>query len=107
MDMKLSKRLKRPMVNVDKEIIKKSKMQISAFVKKFGCDKFRAIESKTIAEIKNVENALIDCGGGVIEREENLINLKSNGVVFWLKASVPMIIERIKNSDEEALALSR
>jgi shikimate kinase len=42
----------------------------------------------------------IDTGGGVILRPENTRNLRRGGAVFWLKASVEVIVDRIRESTE-------
>ena len=94
----LSKKLKCAMVSTDNGIAKKSGISINQFVEKFGWDKFREIETDVIRKISNFENGIIDCGGGVIEREENMRRLKSNGIVFWLKVSAYVIAGRIRNS---------
>jgi len=47
-----------------------------------------------------LENHIIDTGGGIILREENIKNLKENGIIFWLKADQKTIIKRIKNDNQ-------
>ena len=39
-------------------------------------------------------------GGGVIERPENIQVLRANGRIFWLKASVEVIVARIEGGTE-------
>ena len=94
----LGKKLNKKIINIDKEIEKKAG-PIKDFVKNNSWDAFRDIESEIIENIK-AENAVIDCGGGFIEREKNIQNLKTNGTIIWLKASVPVIKERIKDNED-------
>ena len=41
------------------------------------------------------DGQVIDCGGGVIEREANFSVLRGAGTVVWLKASTATIVRRI------------
>ena len=45
-------------------------------------------------------NCVIDTGGGIILRKNNVKNLKRNGLMILLKADVETIINRIKNGRE-------
>ena len=46
---------------------------------------------------------MIDCGGGVVENEENIRNLQKMGKIFWLKVSAETIKKRIRSSRRPAL----
>src|SRR3989338_11478582 len=94
----LAKNLGRKIVSTDEEIEKKVG-KISDFVKNNGWEKFRDIESEVIENIDG-NNLIIDCGGGFVERERNIENLKKNGIIIWLKTSPEQIKERIKGSKE-------
>ena len=51
-----------------------------------------------------IDNVIVDTGGGVIERPENIETLKKNALIFWLKASVDVIVKRIESgADRPAL----
>lgn len=94
----LSKRLKMDVINTDEEIIKKTG-PIPEYIETKGWEGFRDIEEKVIERF-NVENSIIDCGGGVIERPKNIENLKKNGIVIWLKADVEELKNRLKSDYE-------
>ena len=94
----LAKKLGRRIISTDKEI-EKIVGEIGIFVKKNGWKKFRDIESKVIESIHK-DDLIIDCGGGFVERERNVKNLKKNGVIIWLKTRPEQIKERIKGSKE-------
>jgi shikimate kinase len=91
---------------MDKEIVKKAGMSIPEIVQKYGWQKFRNIESEQVKEIAGLDNIVIDTGGGVIERPENVQVLKANSHIFWLKASTDTIVSRIQE-DTERPALSQ
>ncbi len=89
----LAKKLGRKILSTDDEIEKKVG-KIGDFVKNNRWEKFREIESRIIRDIGS-RSLIIDCGGGVIEREENVKKLEENGIIVWLKASPKQIRERI------------
>ena len=93
----LSKKLIMPVFNMDDEITKKAGMSIPQIVEKFGWNKFRDLESEIAKQVSNLDNHIIDTGGGVILRDKNVVNLRKNSKVFWLKADITTIAKRIKH----------
>lgn len=93
----LAERLGMRYLCMDAEIIQKVHMDISEFVAQYGWEKFRDIESELTRELTGLDDLIIDTGGGVIERQENIGNLRVNAQVFWLRASVETTISRIKD----------
>ena len=49
------------------------------------------------------DDCIIDAGGGVVLREENIDNLKKNGILFHLFAPAEELFERIKDDSERPL----
>lgn len=96
----LAERLGMKCIGIDAEIVKKAGMSIPDFVAKNGWPKFRDLESELALEFSKLDNVIIDTGGGIIERPENIVALRNNGVIFWLKASVPVIVARISGGTE-------
>jgi shikimate kinase len=100
----LSEKLSFPYVSVDKAIALRAGMSIPEIVSQFGWPGFRERESLEVKEISVWDSIVIDCGGGVVERPENIATLRDNGCLIWLKASVPTIVARIEGgSDRPAL----
>jgi shikimate kinase len=91
----LAKRLGMRYVSMDKEITKRAKMSIPEIVAQFGWQKFRDMESELTSELTSQDGLIIDTGGGVIERQKNVAELRGNTQVFWLRASVNTITSRI------------
>jgi len=91
----IAARLQRALVNMDAEIVRQAGMTIPEIVEKFGWDHFRDLETAEARKLSGRNNLVIDCGGGIIERDENIAILRENARVFWLKAPVPTIVERI------------
>jgi len=94
----LSKLTGMKVTSTDGEIKKKVKMDLDVFIVKYGWKKFRDIEIEVVKNLENSNEIIIDCGGGVVENNDNIKSLKQNGVVFWLKAPVNVLAERIKDA---------
>lgn len=90
----LANRLKMHYVSIDDIIEKKEKRTINEIFTKDGEEHFRDIESKVIREVSDMENVVIDAGGGAVLREKNMENLKSRGVVICLTADDETIMAR-------------
>lgn len=96
----LAVRLRMQCIGMDAEIVKRAGMSIPEIVGKYGWQKFRDIESEEARKLAGLDNIVIDTGGGVIERPENIEALKTNSCIFWLKASVEAIVSRIQGDTE-------
>ncbi len=96
----LAERLGMKCIGMDAGIVEKAGMSIPDIVEKFGWPKFRDMESDLARELSGLDNVIIDTGGGIIERPENIEALRNNAVIFWLKASVDVIVSRIEDGTE-------
>ncbi len=96
----LSETLRMQSIGMDAEIVKKAGLSIPEIVEKYGWDKFRSIETEVALHVSQLDNVVADTGGGVIERSENIEAMKKNGIIFWLKASVDVIVSRIESGTE-------
>ncbi|MFH0764430.1 MAG: shikimate kinase [Candidatus Omnitrophota bacterium] len=93
---RLANRLKMGYVSTDDLIEKREKRTINEIFTRDGEDRFRDIESGIAREVSGMENAVIDAGGGIVLREENMALFKSNGIVICLTADVEVVMERTK-----------
>ena len=96
----LARKLNGETISMDAEIVKKAGMSIPEFVEQNGWPKFRDLETEVAQELAERNNIIVDCGGGVIERPENIPALRANGVIFWLQASVDVVVSRIADGTE-------
>jgi shikimate kinase len=96
----VAERLKMSCISTDEEIVQKAGMSIPDIVKKHGWKKFRDLETEVAQELAGLDNVVIDTGGGVIERPQNVEALQANARVVWLKASVIAIVSRIQGGTE-------
>lgn len=96
----LRERLSMRVVGMDAEIVRRAGKTIPEIVEESGWDHFRDIESQVAADLGGEDGLIIDAGGGVIVRPQNIESLKKNGVVFWLVADEQTIVERIKDDTQ-------
>lgn len=90
----LANRLKMQYVSTDDLIEKKEKRTINEIFTNSGEEYFRDVESAVIREVSDMENAVIDAGGGAVMREKNVENMKSRGIVICLTADEETIMRR-------------
>jgi len=99
----LSARLHREVVETDKLIVELEKRPISEIFQKDGEAYFRKVEKQVVARASKMQNVIIDCGGGVVLDKENVANLKSGGILFFLSASPEEIFQRVKEEGHRPL----
>jgi shikimate kinase len=100
----LSRKLGYILVDADSEIEKEQKMSITEIFKQYSEPKFRDMEADIIKRLSEMKNAVISTGGGAVLRQENMDNLRKNGVVVCLTASPETILKRtISNNDRPLL----
>lgn len=99
----LARRLGKQLISTDEEIEKKTKLSIEKFVKKYSWDKFREVESEVIESICEFDECVFDTGGGIVMRNENIVNLKKNALIVLLTADIKTITNRLKSSRRPAL----
>jgi len=68
---------------------------ISKIVESLGWDHFRAMEKRIVEEISRGDGLVIAAGGGVVLDPENVISLKKNGLIIWLKAAGQVLCKRM------------
>jgi shikimate kinase len=99
----LGKRLKADVLASDALIEHKEGQTIHEIFESKGEDYFRDLEQGIIKDLALREGIVIDCGGGIVLRKDNLKNLKANGIVFYLQASPEVIYQRIKHEKHRPL----
>ncbi len=96
----LAKRLGMEVVSLDEEIVRQAGRSVPEIVAERGWQHFRDLESEVTRGVSARDNIIIDTGGGVILRRENVESLRRCGTLFWLRASVPVIVARIERGAE-------
>lgn len=96
--LRLSYRLRRAVIDTDKEIEREEKRSISEIFATDGEGYFRDRETACLHKLlESTGNQIISVGGGLPVREENRKLLHELGQVFYLQASAETIYERIKH----------
>jgi shikimate kinase len=96
----LGQRLGWKIMSTDKEIVKEAGQSIPKIVEQFGWDHFRELETQMCRKLQEQTDLVIDTGGGLILKEENVNILKANGTIFWLTAEVSTIVKRISGDTQ-------
>lgn len=88
-----------PLVSLDTEIEKAEKSTINEMVSRHGWEYFRQKETDALRKFAETD-AIIDCGGGIIEKEENRNLLKQQKWVFFLKTDPEIIKKRLSGKKD-------
>ncbi len=87
-------------VSLDAELQHHAGQTIPEVVQALGWPGFRDLEEEMVRIFTAQDGQVIDCGGGVIEREANFASLRAAGPVIWLKAAVPTVVARIQGDNQ-------
>ncbi|MCX4340209.1 MAG: shikimate kinase [Lachnospiraceae bacterium] len=102
--LRLSYRLRRTVIDTDKEIEREEKRTISEIFATDGESYFRDRETQSLRKlIDTAANQIISVGGGLPMREENRRLLRELGQVFYLRAEAETIYERLKDDTTRPL----
>ena len=91
------------LIDVDSEIVKEQKMEITEIFKECGEPGFRKIESDVIRRLSDMDKVIISAGGGAVLRQENMDNFRKKGVIVCLTASPETILKRTSNDSTRPL----
>ena len=99
----IAKKLNRPFFDGDDVYTTVYGEKISDTFANLGEEEFRKRETEIAKLLGALDGAVVACGGGVVLREENMIALKSNGIIVRLTASPEVIYERVSRNDRRPL----
>ena len=85
------------------EIIVRRHGEINAIFRDLGEQAFRDIESQTVKEVSGLDGYVISLGGGVVLRRSNVVELKKNGKIFYLRTRAETVIARVKGDSSRPL----
>ncbi len=93
------------LIDTDAYIEEKLSRKISDIFAKEGEAYFRVIETETLKEIADMEGTVIvSCGGGIVERKDNLPILKSIGTVVFANTPIEILWNRVGNDPSRPLS---
>ncbi len=96
----LAARLGMEVVSLDQEIVRQAGRSIPEIVAADGWPAFRDLEAEVTKQVAQRDRVIIDAGGGVILRPENVDHLRRRGKLVWLRASVSVIVGRIEGGTQ-------
>ncbi|MDD5072907.1 MAG: shikimate kinase [Candidatus Omnitrophica bacterium] len=99
----LARLLKRKFVDLDEKIEEREGMPISEIFTKKGEQYFRKAEREVVKKASLFTGLVTATGGGAVIDKENVVNLRSNGILFYLDASPTKILERTKGHTHRPL----
>lgn len=93
----LAKRLDKKLISTDEEILKKIRLSAEKFARKYGIERLREAESITIEGLSDFDECVFDTNSSIVLRNENIINLKKNGLIVLLTSDPKTIAQRLKS----------
>jgi len=82
-------------IDADSEIVRKQGLSISEMVNKQGWGAFRELERSVIKHLCTFNKYVVATGGGAVLNNDNVNDMKKNGVLVWLRAFPATIRKRI------------
>ena len=99
--IRLSYRLRRPLLDTDRWIEKEQGMSVSDIFASYGEEGFRQLETQAVKSLLEAEpGQVISTGGGLPMREENQALLKQLGFVVFLRIRPETVCERLDPEGE-------
>lgn len=100
---KLSRALKKQIIDTDEIIEKKQKIKIKKIFKLYGEKYFRKLESDVVKFVSKQKDKIISTGGGVVTKSKNIRELKKNGIIVYLKNRFKTSLKRLKHKKDRPL----
>lgn len=103
----LCKYIDKTVVDTDAVIVERSGMSIKEMFARHGEAYFRQWEHDVIEEFSKQNGLIIATGGGAIKNEENIQNLKQNGIVMFIDRDLEHLLvtdDRPLSKDTNAVA---
>lgn len=88
----LSDMLDMPFFDSDGEITKRAGRTPAEIIKSDGEEAFRKIESETLYDLSLKNHSVIATGGGAVTRDENIVNLKANGRIYYVDRPINLLL---------------
>jgi shikimate kinase len=100
---RLAERLGLRFVDADAEIEKAAGRTIAEIFAEYGEPYFRDGERKVIARLLGAGPQVLATGGGAYMSAETRKAVKERGIAVWLKASLPLLMKRVRRRSHRPL----
>ncbi len=101
--MELSKLLRLPFVDSDKEIERAAGLSIPEIFEKFGEKEFRTGEKKVMLRLLSEGGKVLASGGGAFIQPDIRNAVKERAISVWLKADLETLVERTSRTSHRPL----
>lgn len=91
----LARRAKLGFIDLDELLCDDMGKSVAEIVALCGWDGFRDNESRILRMAGDGNYGVIACGGGIVERAENLDYMRKNGFVAWLCPDISVMAKRL------------
>jgi len=96
----LAEELSWSFVDTDSLLVTQQRMSIKEIVDAHGWEGFRQMEHGVLKNICTPDGQVVATGGGIVLNDENVMLMKKNGTIIWLRANVKTIEARmLKDKD--------
>ncbi len=89
----LAEKTGRKVIDTDELVLKNEGKTPAMLIESFGEKHFRDCEAVAVKEASESVGVIIATGGGVVLREENVANLKRNGLIIYLERAIEKLID--------------
>lgn len=93
----LARKLKMEYIEMDKLVEKKAGKSIEKIFRDEGESVFRGYEVAVASDLRNINNSVVSCGGGVVMNKIIINDLKQNGIVVGMFADFETIFKRVES----------
>ena len=100
---RLANLLHLPFLDADSEIEKAANLTIPEIFASYGEAEFREGEKRVVARLLAGGPAVLATGGGAVMNEETRERCRAEGVTIWLKADVPVLLDRVRKKGNRPL----
>jgi shikimate kinase len=100
---RLAALLRLPLLDADAEIEKAANLTIPEIFEHYGEAHFREGEERVMARLLASGPAVLATGGGAFVSEATRALCRTSGVTVWLKADVPVLLERVRKKGNRPL----
>ncbi|MEQ1789362.1 MAG: shikimate kinase [Rickettsiales bacterium] len=90
-------------IDSDTEIVEAAGCSISDIFEGYGESIFRDLEQRVILRLMGGEPSIIATGGGAFIQPAIREAVQENGISVWLKADLPVLLERVSRRDNRPL----
>ncbi len=98
---RLARRLGYGYIDTDQMVESKTGKKVAEIFKEEGEAVFRALERQIVEKASSCGGRVIACGGGAVIDPENVLALKRNGALIYLKASQASLMKRLERGIEK------